>query len=207
MGIQASALPPSLVAELHEMQRRLSALERKPKLGSVNQPMPYGSFQTPSLEGVTGAEFTHTLGVVNSTGLNQPVVLFLVPFSIPYVSGAPLDVSVTLWITDMVTGGTTSEITIDKNSTPNEFSRTITWSWVHPQPIGFDDPNEWKGFALNYRVNKRVSSGGVSLTVGMGNPLLVTGIPLGTYVEESPGGNPRVGGSLTPTNGGPATWV
>ncbi|WP_030240771.1 MULTISPECIES: hypothetical protein [unclassified Streptomyces] len=212
MAIQASALPPSLVSELNELKRRLAALERKPKLGSVNERMPYGSYQSPSLEGNEGSQFVHTLGVINSTGLNQPVLLLLIPFHIPQTIGgaSPLDVSVTVWLRDMITGGKTSEITLDKNDdfpAPNNgFTRTITWSWVHPQPIGFDDPNQWKGFAVEYRVNKRVVDNGDDLTVGMGNPFLITGVPLGTYEEESTGGNPRVNGVLTPTDGGPVTW-
>lgn len=210
MAIQANALPPSLVAELSEMKRRLTALERKPKLGSVNERMPFGSFQSPSLEGTQGAEYTHTLGVINSTGLNQPVLLCSIPFHIPWSSTAALDVSVTVWLRDMITQGKTSEITITKanDTTPDGgFTRTITWSWLHPQPIGFDDPNQWKGFAIDYRVNKRVTLGSDSLTVGMGNPMLITGVPAGTYVEESTGGNPRIDGGLTPTDGGPVTWA
>jgi len=194
------------VAELNEMKRRLAALERKPKLGSVNQPMPYGSFQSPSVEGVQGEQYTHTLGVINSTGLNQPVLLCSVPFHAPVVNGVVVDVSVTLWLRDMVTQGKSAEITIDK-STYNGGTRTITWSWLHPQPIGFEDPNEWKGFAIDYRVNKRVTVDGVSWTMGMGNPLLITGVPQGTYVEETTDGNPRIDGSLTPTDGGAPTWV
>ncbi|MEV7402851.1 hypothetical protein AB0N93_20970 [Streptomyces sp. NPDC091267] len=212
MAIQANALPPSLIAELNEMKRRLNALERKPKLGSVNERLPFGSFQSPSLEGTEGAEFTHALGVINSTGLNQPTLLLLIPFHLPQNSAgtASLDVSVTVWIRDMVTGGKTKEFTLDKtsdNASPNNgFSRSLTFSWRHPQPIGFDDPNQWKGFAIEYRVNKRVTVGSDSLTVGMGNPMLITGVPDGTYEEEADNGNPRIDGHLTPTDGGPVTW-
>lgn len=213
MAIQANALPPSLVDELNEMKRRITALERKPKLGSVNERLPYGSFQSPSLEGTEGAEYTHALGVINSTGLNQPVLILLIPFHLPQNSAftAPLDVSVTVWIRDMITNGKTKEFTIDKTSdfpSPNNgFTRTLTWSWAHPQPIGFDDTNEWKGFAIEYRVNKRVNDAdGNSVTVGMGNPMIVTGVPDGTYFEEADDGNPRIAGTLTPTDGGPVTW-
>ncbi|MEV8015649.1 hypothetical protein AB0O76_04675 [Streptomyces sp. NPDC086554] len=209
MAIQANALPPSLIAELNEMKRRLTALERKPKLGSVNERLPYGSIQSPSLEGTEG-NIEHALGTINSTGLNQPVLLCAIPFHIPQGDSGPLDVSVTLWIRDMVTNGKTAEITLTKandTAAPNRgFTQTITWSWRHPQPIGFDDSNEWKGFAVEYRVNKRVTYGGESLTVGMGNPLLITGVPDGTYLEEKTNGNPRIGGTLTPTDGGPVTW-
>ncbi|MFE9026224.1 hypothetical protein ACFYOA_08170 [Streptomyces iakyrus] len=205
--------PPSLVDELNDLKRRIAALERRPKLGSVNQPLPYGSFQTPVLEGNVGAQFTHSLGVVNSTGLNQPVLICLIPFAIPQTVGgtAPLDVSVTVWIRDMVTGGKTAEFTLDKTSdmaAPNNgFTRTLTFSWVHPQPVGFDDEHEWKGFAIEYRVNKRVVDSGEDLTVRMGNPLLITGVPVDTYEEEMTNGNPRIGGGLTPTDGGPVEWV
>jgi hypothetical protein len=73
--------------------------------------------------------------------------------------------------------------------------------------VGFDDENVWKGFAVDYRVNKRATDlSGASVTVGMGNPLLVTGVPEGTYEEEATDGNPRIGGALTPTDGGPVTW-
>ncbi|MER5894764.1 hypothetical protein [Streptomyces sp. NPDC001876] len=188
------------------MKRRLNALERKPKLGSVNERIPYGSFQSPSVEGTEGAQYTHTLGVINSTGLNQPVLLCLIPFHIPVVNGTVQDVSVTVWLRDMVTQGKTSEITLTK-ALYNTGTRSVTFSWLHPQPIGFDDTNQWKGFAVDYRVNKRVNIDGTSWTVGMGNPMLITGVPAGTYVEESATGNPRVDGSLTPTDGGPPTWV
>jgi hypothetical protein len=210
MAIQANALPPSLVAELTEMKRRITALERKPKLGSVNERLPYGSYQSPSLEGTEGAEFRHTLGAINSTGLNQPVLICAIPFHLPQGTTGALDVSVTVWMRDMVTQATTKEITITKSSdfpAPNNgFTRTITWAWRHPQPIGFDDGQDWKGFAVDYRVNKRVTVDGESLTVGMGNPLLITGVPLGTFIEESSDGNPRIDGALTPTDGRPATW-
>lgn len=211
MAIQANALPPSLVSELQEMQRRITALERKPKLGSVNERLPYGSFQSPSLEGTQGAT-THALGVINSTGLNQPVLILMLPFHLPQNSGgtAPLDVSITVWIRDMITGGKTKEFTLDKTSdfaSPNNgFSRNLVYTWAHPQPIGFDDTNEWKGFAVEYRVNKRVLVGTDSLTVGMGNPMLVTGVPDGTYFEEADDGNPRIDGGLTPVDGGPVEW-
>ncbi|MEU8791565.1 hypothetical protein [Streptomyces sp. NPDC048643] len=201
MAIQANALPPSLVAELNEMKRRLTALERKPKLGSVNERLPFGSTQSPSLEGTEGADFIHSLGIINSTGLNQPVLLCSIPFHIPWGTSAALDVSVTLWIRDMVTGGKTREITITKadDTSPGGFTRNITFTWRHPQPVGFDDPNVYKGFAVEYRVNNRVDFGGESLTVGVGDPLLITGIPDGTYAEESTDGNPRIDGGLTPT--------
>lgn len=208
MTVQTSAHPPSLVGELNDMKRRITALERKPQLGNVNDSLPYGSFQSPSLEGTEGAPL-NTLGVINSTGLNQPVLLCLIPFHIPQGASGPLDVSVTVWIRDMVSGATTREITLtqaDDNSTPGN-TRTITWSWAHPQPVGFDDENVWKGFAVDYRVNKRATDlSGASVTVGMGNPLLVTGVPEGTYEEEATDGNPRIGGALTPTDGGPVTW-
>lgn len=209
MAIQTNALPPSLLTEIQEMQRRITALERKPKLGSVNQPMPYSSYQSPSVEGTVGPEYTHTLGVINTTGLNQPVVIMQIPFHIPYAATIP-DVSVTVWVRDMITGGQTREFTLDKTSDfpapDNGFTRRLTYSWIHPQPIGFDDPNVWKGFVINYRVNKRATVNGEALTVGMGAPHLVTGVPLGTYVEENTDGNPRIDGMLTPTDGGPATW-
>ncbi|MFE9767053.1 hypothetical protein ACFYPC_21450 [Streptomyces sp. NPDC005808] len=210
MAIQANALPPSLVAELQEMQRRITALERKPKLGSVNQPMPFSSYQSPSVEGTVGDEYTHTLGVINTTGLNQPVVIMQIPFHLPWTSNGTPDVSVTVWIRDMISGGKTREFTLDKTSdypAPDSgFTRRLTYSWIHPQPIGFDDPNVWKGFVINYRVNKRQNIDGESMTVGMGAPHLVTGVPLGTYQEETTDGNPRIDGTLTPTDGGPATW-
>ncbi|MFJ3339990.1 hypothetical protein ACIPT3_02215 [Streptomyces diastaticus] len=210
MAIQANALPPSLISEIHELKRRLAALERKPKLGSVNQPMPFSSYQTPSLEGTVGDQYVHTLGVINSTGLNQPVVILQVPFSIPWASTGSPDVSVTVWLQDLVTFGRTQEFTLDRTSDfpapDNGFSRRLTFSWVHPQPIGFDDPNVWKGFAVLYRVNKRVTLNGESVTVGMGMPTLITGVPLGTYVEENASGNPRIDGTLTPTDGGPPQW-
>jgi hypothetical protein len=210
VAIQANALPPSLVAELNEMKRRLAALERKPKLGSVNQPMPYGNYQSPSLEGTEGPEYTHALGAINSTGLNQPVIIFQIPFHLPWQSAGPPDVSVTVWVRDVISGGKTREITIDKTSDlpapDNGFTRRITYSWIHPQPIGFDDPNVWKTFIIEYRVNKRVVIDGESVTVGMGAPLLTTGIPLGTYAEEATDGNPRINGTLTPTDGGAPVW-
>jgi hypothetical protein len=212
VAIQANALPPSLVSELQEMQRRITALERKPRLGSVNERMPFGSYQSPSLEGTEGSQYTHGLGVINSTGLNQPILLLSLPYHLPQNSTgtAPLDVSVTFWVRDMITGGKTKEFTLDKTSdfpSPNNgFSRTVTISWAHPQPIGFDDVNEWKGFAIEYRVNKRVTVGSDSLTVGMGNPMLITGVPEGTYFEEADDGNPRIDGGLTPTDGGPVEW-
>ncbi|MFJ9964226.1 hypothetical protein [Streptomyces avermitilis] len=212
MAIQANALPPSLVTELQEMQRRITALERKPKLGSVNERLPFGSFQSPSLEGTQGAEFTHALGVINSTGLNQPVLLLLIPFHLPQngTGTAPLDVSVTVWLRDMITNGKTKEFTLDKTSDfaspDNGFTRNLVFSWRHPQPIGFDDGQNWKGFAIEYRVNKRVTVGSDSLTVGMGNPMLITGVPDGTYEEEADDGNPRIDGHLTPTDGGPVEW-
>ncbi|QNE74003.1 hypothetical protein F0344_04760 [Streptomyces finlayi] len=205
MAIQANALPPSLLAELNEMKRRLTALERKPKLGSVNERLPYGSYQSPSVEGTVGPTYNHTLGIINSTGLNQPVLLLAVPFSVPWANGARLDVSVTLWIEDMITGGKTKEFTLDRTSDfpdPNGgFTRTLTYTWLHPQPIGFDDLNEWKGFRIGYRVNKRVTVSGVSHTIGIGEPQLATGLPAGTYVEESTNGNPRIDAVLTPVPG------
>ncbi|QAX94011.1 minor tail protein [Streptomyces phage Euratis] len=208
MAIQANALPPSLVDELNEMKRRITALERKPKLGSVNERLPYGSFQSPSLEGNQGST-VNALGVINSTGLNQPVLILLIPFHIPQGASAALDVSVTVWIRDMITNGKTKSITItkaDDHTTPG-FTRNITWSWAHPQPIGFDDSNEWKGFAIEYTVNKRATDpSGASVTVGMGNPMLITGVPDGTYYEEADDGNPRIDGGLTPTDGGPVEW-
>jgi len=208
VAIQTNALPPSLVSEINEMKRRLSALERKPKLGSVNERLPYGSYQSPSLEGTQGST-VHTLGAINTTGLNQPIVIMALPFHIPQGSTGALDVSITIWIRDMVTQAKTAELTItkanDSTSTPGA-TRTVTWSWMHPQPIGFDDLNEWKGFALDYRVNKRVTFNSESLTVGVGAPLLITGVPAGTFVEESTTGNPRIGGVLTPTDGSPPTW-
>ncbi|MEU6684433.1 hypothetical protein [Streptomyces sp. NPDC046832] len=196
------------MAELQELKRRITALERRPKLGSVNERLPYGSFQSPSLEGTAGPT-AHTLGVINSTGLNMPTLIMLIPFHIPQGTTAALDVSVTVWLRDMVSGATTREITLtaaDDASTPGN-TRTITWAWRHPQPVSFDDTNEWKGFAVEYRVNKRADFGGESLTVGMGNPLLITGVPADTYEEEAADGNPRIGGGLTPTDGGPVTWV
>jgi hypothetical protein len=208
MAIQANALPPSLVTELTEMKRRITALERKPKLGSVNERLPFGSFQSPSLEGTEGAEFTHALGAINSTGLNQPVLLVSLPFHIPWGTAA-LDVSVTVWIRDMITGGKTKELTITKanDTTPDGgFTRAITYAWRHPQPIGFDDGQNWKAFAIEYRVNKRVTYNGESLTVGMGSPTLLVGVPTGTYFEEAADGNPRIDGQLHPTDGGPAEW-
>ncbi|MEU2760436.1 hypothetical protein [Streptomyces sp. NPDC007094] len=198
MAIQANALPPSLVAELNEMKRRLTALERKPKLGSVNERLPYGSWQSPAVEGTVGPQYKHVLGIINSTGLNQPVLLLALPFKVPGDSNGRLDVSVTLWIEDMITGGKTAEITLDRTSAPDGFTRQVTFVWQHPQPIGFDDLHEWKGFRINYRVNKRVTVGGVSWTIGVGEPQLATGIPSGTYVEESTDGNPRIEGDLTP---------
>lgn len=201
MAIQANALPPSLLAELNEMKRRLTALERKPKLGSVNERLPYGSYQTPSVEGTVGPNFRHLLGIINSTGLNQPVLLLALPFSLPGTGTERFDVSVTLWITDMITGGKTKEITLDKTSAPDGFTRQLTFTWLHPQPIGFDDAEQWKGFEINYRVNKRVTVNGVSHTVGIGEPQLATGLPAGTYVEESTDGNPRIDGQLTPVPG------
>jgi hypothetical protein len=211
VAIQANALPPSLVAELNEMKRRLTALERKPKLGSVNQPMPFSSYQSPSLEGTVGEDKgPHTLGVINSTGLNQPVLICQIPFHLPWTSAGPPDVSVRVWIRDFSTQGKTAEFTIDKTSdlpAPNNgFTRRLTFSWIHPQPIGFDDPNEWKGFVVEYKVLKEAQVDGKWQTVGMGAPFLVTGVPLGTYAEESTDGNPRINGTLTPTDGGPVQW-
>jgi hypothetical protein len=206
MAIQANALPPSLIAELTEMKRRLTALERKPKLGSVNERLPFGNFQSPSLEGTEGAEYTHALGAINSTGLNQPVLLVSVPFSIPWGASAALDVSVTLWIRDMITNGKTAELTITKANDNNGLTRSITYAWRHPQPIGFDDGQSWKGFAIEYHVNKRVTYNGESLTVGMGSPTFIVGVPDGTYLEEADDGNPRIAGVLTPTDGGPVEW-
>lgn len=209
MAIQANALPPSLVAELNEMKRRLAALERKPKLGSVNQPMPFSSYQSPSVEGTTGEEYgPHVLGLINSTGLNQPVLLLQIPFHLPWYSTGTPDVSVRVWVRDMITGGKTSEFVIDKTSDFTSadmrgLTRRLTISWIHPQPIGFDDPNQWKAFAVEYKVLKRLPDGN---TVGMGMPHLITGVPLGTYVEENTNGNPRIDGTLTPTDGGAATW-
>lgn len=206
MAIQANALPPSLVAEITEMKRRLSALERKPKLGSSNQPMPFSSYQSPSVEGTVGAQYTHTLGVINSTGLNQPVVIMQIPFHLPWVSTGTPDMSVTIWLQDTVTGGKTKEFTLDKSSdfaAPNNgITRNLVYSWRHPQPIGFDDTSVWKGFAVYYRVNKRVTLDGEALTVGIGMPLLVTGVPEGTYAEETADGNPRIDGALTYIGGG-----
>ncbi|QAX93272.1 hypothetical protein HOV11_gp16 [Streptomyces phage Vash] len=208
MAIQANALPPSLVDELNEMKRRLTALERKPKLGSVNQPMPFSSYQSPSVEGTTGEnEGPHTLGIINSTGLNQPVFICQIPFHLPWYSTGTPDVEVRVWIRDLVTQGKTKEFTINKTSdypAPNNgFTRRLTFSWIHPQPIGFDDSNEWKGFVIEYKVLKRLSDGN---TVGMGMPHLITGVPQGTYLEETTDGNPRIDGVLTPTDGGPVTW-
>ncbi|MGW2467949.1 hypothetical protein [Streptomyces bauhiniae] len=207
MAIQADAMPPSLVAELGELKRRITALERKPKLGSVNERIPYGSFQSPSVEGNAGTA-VNTLGVINSTGLNQPVLLCMIPFHIPQSSTAALDVSITLWLRDMVTQAKSAEITITaaNDSVYPGATRTITWSWVHPQPIGFANTAEWAGFTVDYRVNKRATYNGQSLTVGVGNPLLITGVPLNTYAEEATDGNPRIDGGLTPTDGGPVTW-
>jgi len=199
-----------LVAELNEMKRRLAALERKPKLGSVNQPMPYSSYQSPVLEGQADAVTAHALGLINSTGLNQPVMILQIPFHIPWTASGPPDVSVTVWIRDFVSGGKTAEFTLDATSdfpAPNNgFTRRLTYSWIHPQPIGFDDPNVWKGFVVEYRVNKRAEVGGNYVTVGMGDPTLVTGVPLGTYVEEATNGNPRIDGTLTPVDGGAPQW-
>ncbi|AFU62211.1 minor tail protein [Streptomyces phage TG1] len=206
MAIQANALPPSLVAELNEMKRRLDALERKPKLGSVNERLTYSSWQSPSAEGTQSETMVHGLGTINSTGLNQPVVILQIPFHIPWANGAVLDVSVTLWLQDTVTGAKTKEITLTKADDRvidgfGGYSRGVTFAWIHPQPIGFADTEIWKGFEVNYRVNKRVSVGGLSLTVGLGDPNMVTGVPLGTFVEESTDGNPRVDGALTPVSG------
>lgn len=211
MAIQANALPPSLVAELNEMKRRLAALERKPKLGSVNQPMPFSSYQSPSVEGTVGEDAgPHTLGVINSTGLNQPVVIMQIPFHLPWTSTGTADVEIRVWVRDLVTGGKTAEFTIDKTSDyapPNNgFTRRLTYSWIHPQPIGFDDANVWKGFVIEYKVLKGVTIDGEWQTVGMGAPHLTTGVPLGTFQEEATNGNPRIDGKLTPTDGGPAQW-
>lgn len=203
MALQTNALPPSLVAEINELKRRLSGLERKPKLGSVNERLPYSSYQSPSLEGTQGST-VHTLGFINSTGLNQPVVIMQLPFHIPMVGGVSLDVSITIWMRDLVTQAKTAEITLtkanDSSSSPSS-TQLVTWSWLHPQPIGFDDLSVWKGFAFEYRVNKRVTSGDTSYTVGVGAPILVTGVPAGTYTEESTTGNPRVNGNLSPVGG------
>jgi hypothetical protein len=211
VAIQTNALPPSLLTEIQEMQRRITALERKPKLGSVNQPMPFSSYQSPSVEGTVGEnEGPHTLGIINSTGLNQPVVIMQIPFHLPWTSAGTPDVEVRVWVRDLTTNGKTREFTINKTSdypAPNNgFTRRLTLSWIHPQPIGFDDPNVWKGFVIEYKVLKRQTIDGEALTVGMGMPHLITGVPLGTFQEETTDGNPRIDGVLTPTDGGPATW-
>lgn len=198
MPIQANALPPSLVAEINELKRRLTALERKPQLGSVNERLPVGMFQSPSLEGTQGPEHTHGLGVINTTGLNMPVLLIAIPFSIPWASGAALDVSVTLWLRDLVTGGKTKEITLNKALDQGGWTRRLDFTWAHPQPVGFDDTEVYKAVEIQYRVNKRVTVGGVSQTVGVGLPQIVVGIPSGTYREEAADGNPRIDGRLTP---------
>ncbi|MFD3904133.1 hypothetical protein HXS80_15885 [Streptomyces sp. CB04723] len=207
MAIQANALPPSLLAELTEMKRRLTALERKPKLGSVNERLPFSSFQTPDPAGTAGGG-TNGLGAINTTGLNQPVLIMTVPFAIPQSSTGPRDVSITIWLNEMATGARSREFTIDKTSdwpAPRRGqTRTVTWSWIHPQPIGFDDELDWKAFTIDYRVNRRDSTTGQ--TVGLGSPMLITGVPLGTFLEEATDGNPRVGGILTPTDGSPPTW-
>ncbi|MFD7610997.1 hypothetical protein [Streptomyces sp. NPDC059828] len=199
MAIQANALPPSLVAEINELKRRINALERKPRPGSVNERLPVGMIQSPSLEGTQGAEFTHGLGIINTTGLNQPVIIAALPFHIPWDRGAAMDVSVTVWLEDGVTGGKTKEVTLNKALDQGGWTRTLTFSWIHPQPIGFDDDLVYKHIKIAYRVNKRVTaSDGESLTVGVGLPSIVVGIPLGTYKEESTDGNPRIDGALTP---------
>ncbi|MDN3259596.1 hypothetical protein QWJ26_07160 [Streptomyces sp. CSDS2] len=197
MAIQANAMPPSLVAEINEMKRRITSLERKPKLGSVNERLPVGMIQSPSLEGTEG-DVTHGLGVINTTGLNMPVILATLPFHIPWGTSGPLDVSVTIWLQDGVTGGKTKEITLDKSLDQGGWTRNLNYSWIHPQPVGFDDDRVYKHVSIAYRVNKRVTFNGESLTVGVGLPSIVVGIPLGTYVEESADGNPRIDGLLTP---------
>ncbi|MEV6399626.1 hypothetical protein AB0M39_33410 [Streptomyces sp. NPDC051907] len=198
MTIQSNALPPSLVAEINDMKRRLDSLERKPQLGSVNERLPVGMIQSPSLEGTVGAEFTHGLGVINTTGLNMPVIIASIPFHIPWTGGAAADVSVTIWLQDGVTGGKTKEITLDKSLDQGGWTRDLVYSWLHPQPVGFADDRVYKHISINYRVNKRVTINNESVTVGVGLPSIVVGIPAGTYKEESPDGNPRIDGALTP---------
>ncbi|QBZ73386.1 minor tail protein [Streptomyces phage Heather] len=210
MAIQANALPPSLVSELQEMQRRITALERKPKLGSVNERLPFSSYQTVPVIGSAGPGWS-SLGAVNSTGLNQPVLIMALPFSIPWGASAALDVSITVYLRDMITQTKSASITLTKaNDDPANpgFTQNLTWAWRHPQPIGFDDTNQWKGFAIDYIVNKRANDpSGDSVTVRLGAPNLVTGVPLGTFLEEADDGNPRIGGPLTPTDGSPVTWT
>ncbi|WP_228449485.1 hypothetical protein [Streptomyces alkaliterrae] len=193
-------MPPSLVAEINDLKRRLNALERKPQLGSVNERLPSGMMQSPSLEGPAGST-THALGVINTTGLNMPVVICAIPFHIPWGTSGPLDVSVTLWLECGITGGRTKEITLDRTSAGNGWTRNVAYSWIHPQPVGFDDEAVYKHIAIFYRVNKRATFNGQSLTVGMGLPTISVGIPLGTYREESDDGNPRIDGALTPVEG------
>lgn len=211
MPIQANVLPPSLVAELADVKRRLNSLERKPKLGSVNERLPYSSYQTQPVTGAANTAVWHTLGAVNSTGLNQPVLVCGLPFSIPQGTSGPLDVSVTVYLREMLTGAQSARVTLsqttDHPATPG-LTQLITWAWRHPQPVGFDDAHEWKGFAVDYIVNRRATDPtGTSVTVNLGAPVLITGVPLGTFTEEAADGNPRIRGTLTPANGGPVTWT
>ncbi|WP_411144976.1 hypothetical protein [Streptomyces sp. x-80] len=181
------------MAELNEMKRRLTALERKPQFGSVFERLPVGSFQSDYLEGVADANVFHILGAVNTTGANMPVVFAVVPFFIPTLDGTnPLDVAATFSLYDPITGTRSVEFQVTKSHFTGT-TQELAFVWRHPQPIGFEDDHAWRAIRVDYRLNKVVIQSGTRYTVAAGPPTLAVGLPLNTFVEESAAGAIGVG--------------
>lgn len=182
-------MPPSLVRELADIQRRLSALERSPRQGSVNEPLPVGNSSSRDLEGTAGV-----LGYVNSTGMNMEVVHVAFPFFIPESGGKLADVSAEFWL-ESALGGRTDSLAVSTSKVGDYYTHLASFCWIHSDPIGFDDSWIWKTIRVHYKATKRDKESG--LCVFAGPPSYAVGFPLGTYAEESISGHPQVDGSLT----------
>lgn len=139
MATQTNAMQPSLVSELREMNRRLSALERKPEVLAKFDRYPTAEWAAIPREQTAGNIWS-SVGIANVTGLVYDRVQLRYIFSnmVPGVNEAEMRLAAFKHTDDGTKTCVSASRTLLIHGDAEPAVGTITWQWIHGIPHGWD---------------------------------------------------------------------
>jgi hypothetical protein len=157
MAIQANALPPSLVADLNDMKRRLTAIERKPEPLSKFDRYPCAEWQAIDRP-LVGGNVWSSVSIADATGLtfDRMECKFITDFLYTGKREAEIRLAAFRHYGSLQKQCVSASSVLNLSGNATRSIGTVLLRWIHGIPFGWDYANDTNIYTIELQHRYKV---------------------------------------------------